>query len=313
MSLALVLISSSGESPYLEIEGQGQEATFAAQDTDVIFRWAEGDPSKRRKPLARITNWVVAMHRKIGKLPVIQLRPFGFLGSPRLTNHVGHLLSHNGRRITNLLIEVDFSLYQLRAWLVRSLVRLVCSLAYQRGTRNISGRRVRLRAPSSYHLGPMRLVEKLEFFENEASCPYLLLTTSTCYVNPRALRQTLKTMQSTGVYAGTVLRSEGVEFAAGNNILLSRDVARLVLENKSKLRHDLPDDVALGQLISQIGLPGPSEIGAEETPLGSFSAKSLSATWEDKPVIRCKVSPRTRNSQEVVSRIQTVHQLLSGR
>ena len=310
MSLALVLISSSGESPYLDIEKKGQEATFAKLDSEIIFRWAEGDPLKRREPLARFVNSVVATHRRIGRQSGVQFRPFAGHQAGKSAAKA-RLLSPKGRDLSNFVLQVDFSLYRLRATIVGALSRGVWLLAYQRGNRRFSKRRFRLIAPSSYHLNPMRMLEKLTIFVTETTCNYLLLTTSTCYVNVTALRQTLRRMPSSRVYAGTVLRFEGQEFVAGNNILISRDVANLVLKNRRNLRHDVPDDVALGILVSELGICSPAEIAAEETPLGPFSEDSLSATWKDKPVIRCKVSPRTKDSSEVVSRLHMVHRLLS--
>lgn len=309
----LVMISSSGESPYLEIEKEGQEVTFARDTDEVLFFWVEGDPAKRRQPVAKFANWVVATHLKLGKRPAIEIRPFAKIKINWLERFVLALLGAGERDVSKFVVRIDFSAYKFRTGFVTALVRATSRIRASKAERNYAGRRYRLRTASSYHLGPSRMIEKLEIFLTEFTCPYLLLTTSTCYVNTDALQRALTRLPASHVYAGTVLSSEGIRFVAGNNILLSRDVVELVLNSRGKIRHDVPDDVALGLHISQRKIATPRYLAAEETPLGRFSQSELSESWRDKPVIRCKVSTRTRDSGEVISRLKEVHQLLSMR
>ena len=85
---------------------------------------------------------------------------------------------------------------------------------------------------------------------------FVYFTTASSYVRPAELRRTVAALPLSGTYAGTrhVDTRTGLAFASGANRVLSRDVVELVIRERRKYRHDVMEDVGLGELVMSGGI-----------------------------------------------------------
>lgn len=147
----------------------------------------------------------------------------------------------------------------------------------------------------------------LENFDFE----YLFRSNSSSYVDSDALLSRTRDLPSNYLYAGFPGKSnDGLDFASGAGILMSRDVVELIVENSQMWRHGLIDDVAIAELISRL-----PETEIELTPLSRVDFRSLSeAKSVPKSVIqdgfhfRCK----TGQASETIEIMRYIHQVKTG-
>jgi hypothetical protein len=93
----------------------------------------------------------------------------------------------------------------------------------------------------------------LDYFINCSEANYLFMTTNNSYVNFTKLESVIKNLPSTNLYGG-VIAYEGANFAAGNNRILSRDVATRMVHHRSSFSAGYIEDVAMGALASRLGI-----------------------------------------------------------
>ena len=93
----------------------------------------------------------------------------------------------------------------------------------------------------------------LNYFINNSDANYLFMTTNNSYVNFVKLESVIKNLSPNQLYGG-VIAYEGATFAAGNNRILSRDVANQMLNNRRSFSAGYIEDVAMGLLASKLGI-----------------------------------------------------------
>jgi hypothetical protein len=93
----------------------------------------------------------------------------------------------------------------------------------------------------------------LNYFYTQTDANYLFMTTTSSYLRPYVLMSIVEELPRSNVYAGAVAYS-GATFAAGNNRLFSRDVVEQILNARSSLQCGIIEDLALGNLCSQLGV-----------------------------------------------------------
>lgn len=86
---------------------------------------------------------------------------------------------------------------------------------------------------------------------------HVYFTTASSYVRIDELECVVESLPAEGLYAGTrhVDAISGCEFASGANRMLSRDVVELVLGNTHIYRNDVMEDVGLGRVVTELGVP----------------------------------------------------------
>ena len=95
----------------------------------------------------------------------------------------------------------------------------------------------------------------LKFFLEETKYDFLFSTTTSSLIKPKSLSRVVSSLDfSRPIYAG-FKPHPGIDFAAGNNRLLSRPAAELILSNRHKLDFGIIEDVAIGTLASKLGIP----------------------------------------------------------
>jgi hypothetical protein len=108
--------------------------------------------------------------------------------------------------------------------------------------------------PDSYQFMRWKDLAMLKYFINERSENYIFSTTTSSYLIPSRLKSIISSLPRVGLYAG-VKAYEGANFAAGNNRLISRDVAKMILDKRVHFDCGLIEDAALGKLVKKLGIP----------------------------------------------------------
>jgi len=93
----------------------------------------------------------------------------------------------------------------------------------------------------------------LDYFVNQSKADFLFMTTNNSYVNFNKLKSVIETLPLLSLYGG-VRAYEGATFAAGNNRILSRDVAVAMLKNMRAFSPGYIEDVAMGALAKKLGV-----------------------------------------------------------
>jgi len=103
--------------------------------------------------------------------------------------------------------------------------------------------------------------KNLKVFEAALHNPdwdFIIRANASTYVNKKLVAEYVQDKPTKGLYmgVGAPYTLDGKEFyyAWGPHYLLSRDVVELIVENKDKWNHGLMDDVALGKLMTDLGI-----------------------------------------------------------
>lgn len=96
-----------------------------------------------------------------------------------------------------------------------------------------------------------KLLGLFNYFLEETSHNFLLLTTTSSYINLNKLVDFIETLPDTRVYAGS-LSYPGAKFVSGSNRILSRDVVKAVYSNMTSWRVGTIEDLELGRLIKTL-------------------------------------------------------------
>ncbi len=84
---------------------------------------------------------------------------------------------------------------------------------------------------------------------------FLVMTTSSSYLNMRVLKSELNRMPRTGFAGGKVVLQSRNTFLSGSFRVFSKDVATRVSENYKKRNLKMVEDMALGDLLTQLKIP----------------------------------------------------------
>ena len=116
--------------------------------------------------------------------------------------------------------------------------------------------------PDSYQFGRWKVLAILKHFSEQTKYDYLYMVTNNSYLNFNHLKKLISDLPQAEFYGGTKAY-DGAEFAAGNNCLISRDVAHLILKNRRNFSLGLIADSAMGKLLKSLNvdfIPLPSLI-----------------------------------------------------
>jgi hypothetical protein len=83
---------------------------------------------------------------------------------------------------------------------------------------------------------------------------YIFKTNSSSYIDKALLIDFIKDKPINNLYCGFMSNAENIPFISGTGTYLSKDLVNYILENKSKWKHNLNEDVATGDLLSKINV-----------------------------------------------------------
>ena len=100
-----------------------------------------------------------------------------------------------------------------------------------------------------------RTIAMLELLYNEYEFDYIFRTTLSSYVDIKKMTEFLNDKPKDNFYCGVIGDFYGIPFCSGSGYFLSRNLVKLILDNKNLWNHEYIDDVALGILMKNFGVP----------------------------------------------------------
>ena len=111
---------------------------------------------------------------------------------------------------------------------------------------------IHIRFPDTYLTYRWKFLALLKYFMHETDSDFLFVTSTASYVQPKLVLSFAQSLSKKNIYAGAE-PYPGANFISGSNRIISRDIARKVLENRRSWAIGLIEDVALTNLIKAEG------------------------------------------------------------
>lgn len=94
-----------------------------------------------------------------------------------------------------------------------------------------------------------KVLSTFEYILDNFDFDYIFKMNCSSYLNKGLLKELVKNMPTNNLYAGYIGIHDNITFASGAGSLLSKDLVKLILDNKDKWRHSLIEDVAIGEIL----------------------------------------------------------------
>jgi hypothetical protein len=167
------------------------------------------------------------------------------------------------------------------------------------------GDRVQTRVPEDYVMANAKTVAGLRHLLATDPFDFLLRTNSSTYVDLGMLQRWVEAAPSTRYYAGTPWTLDGMEYATGTSILLSRDLVELAA-NDPEWDFSTIDDVAFGRSMQRAGVPldpVPRVDVMTDADLAALDESRLATTF----VVRCRGA---QGREHDVVAMRRIHELV---
>lgn len=313
----LLTIASSGTEPFLEIERKGQAETFAKNcQEDFGLLWFQGTPNLDEKFTVVILEELLSrIHRDryldqpafefifLNRRIQLRRRPSGFIPTTDSGQRSFFRLKINWARVFAPEARVNLPFLLLNIALRVIYRRISTTGPSHWGARVVQG------VSTRYFLHPIRTLDRLRYCVNRFSFDYILLTTSTCYVDFSRLARIVELLPATGCYAGDRLQLSSSAIA-GNSILLSRDVAEQIVKFDREFRLDLADDMGIADLVNKRNLAQMIEVQTVNLASDFLITGSLPVVREGEYLYRCKMEEKTQRAELVVEAMKKLHNAL---
>jgi hypothetical protein len=281
----LIVVSSAGVNPWLEIEEEAQAPIIRdlMGDTSEVI-WMEGNRELLPLIRFRVLDWLIRQ-----QLGIMYRRWYWF------------------RRI----YKNSWDKYEWNAigsGFLRKLLENNASGAKPQAQSS----RVTRDFPIQMSLAGARTLDVLRYSLQQHEFDYLLRLTSTCLPVPSELRALLGGLPRTRVYGGVQAKFARTSFVSGAAVLLSRDVVEGICENSRSFSYLVFEDVGLGRIVRKKNLADLIVIPRVDVTSIDQIPGLVSASWPKAPVVRCKAEhPLTTRSGPVVELMKAVAPHLS--
>lgn len=276
----LIVVSSAGVSPWLEIEEHAQVPIIRRLmgDTAQVI-WMEGNRDLRPLLRFRALDWLVRQ----------QVR-------------VMYIKSGWFRR----LYKNYWNKYEWNA-LGAGFMRALFNKNEPGFLSSSSSRRIRRNLPIQMSLAGIRTLDVLRYCSQHYQFDYLLRITSSCLPVPSELTKVLKNLPRARVYGGVKSTFARTDFVSGAAVLMSRDVVDGIWKHADAFSFLVFEDVALGRIVKRKNLADLIEIPRIDVSSTSQVPVGFDDAWPQAPVVRCKAeSPVTTQSAPVVDIMKAV-------
>jgi hypothetical protein len=162
---------------------------------------------------------------------------------------------------------------------------------------------VHIHFPDSYQFMRWKDLAVLKYFITETNADFVFMSTTSSYLLPQKLLEVIQSLPRNRIYAG-VNPYEGANFAAGNNRLISRDVAELILKHRHRFDPGIIEDRAMGEMLTRMKIvfkPLPSLHLTSENQLNEISNSELLSHFH----VRVKSGPFQKRTD--VSLMHAIH------
>lgn len=99
-----------------------------------------------------------------------------------------------------------------------------------------------------------KMLDAFEWVLKNKEFDYIARVNSSCYVDKKELKKFIETLPTEMVFAGVEVKDETKWCWGGCQFILSKDVVKMVVENKDKWNHSVMEDMALSHVVNQIGI-----------------------------------------------------------
>ena len=110
-----------------------------------------------------------------------------------------------------------------------------------------------------YATGRWKQLALINYFLNETSCKYLVISTSTTYLKTKVLLKVLGQLEGPYVYSGPLYGAPQERFVSGAQIVIDRDFASDIIQFRNKIPTYALNDLGLGVLATRL-MKQPSEL-----------------------------------------------------
>jgi hypothetical protein len=118
----------------------------------------------------------------------------------------------------------------------------------------IEGDRIFTGVPEIYDNIGYKTIKMFELIYENYEFDYIFRTNLSSYVDIENMVEYLKDKPLDKFYCGSFGEHAGIEFCSGSGYFLSKDLVKLVIENKETWNHSQVDDVSIGLLLSNLGI-----------------------------------------------------------
>jgi hypothetical protein len=118
---------------------------------------------------------------------------------------------------------------------------------------NLKDPAINAQVKDMYLTFPWKLIAMYKYALKNYEFDYLFRTTSSSYVRTVKLSKFTETLPRKKYYGGAIAY-EGATFAAGNNVLMSRDLVEKIVSKKVIINPTIIEDVSLGNYMESIGI-----------------------------------------------------------
>lgn len=128
-------------------------------------------------------------------------------------------------------------------------------IQYRDGPQEIEGNIFWLNGKESFSAIITKTLDSLEFFLNKYSYDFIVRTNLSSVWNFNTLLKHLETLPREKVYNGFIGNHEGIYFASGSGFIMTPDVAKLLIENRTITESvKIMDDVDIGYTLHIVGI-----------------------------------------------------------
>jgi hypothetical protein len=283
--LTLILSFESGS--FSTIQDQGQDTTFLKNAT-------------QHSEILRYVGRPMDLPRKFRALFAIRRFQYFMLNYSRIW-----LV----KRLLSFLIDIRFGDKAVRS--IPSLFKVSSFPDFEEvSTPGKPGKKLVTRSPEDWSLIGLKTLMAFRYLLDNYDFEYLFRTNTSSFVDIPKLLELLETTPQRNVYGGVVGKVLGdLSFASGAGILLSRDVVERICAQESQWKHGLVDDIALGEIVSNLKNPEVHLLSLKRIDIPSIEiAKSM-----DQDLIKANYHFRCKSSSatETVQIMKYIHSVKS--
>jgi hypothetical protein len=101
-----------------------------------------------------------------------------------------------------------------------------------------------------------KTIQGLEYALNNYEFDYIARVHSSCYVNKKKLIQYVQTLPDQNIFEGLTVKRDTFDFVwGGGHYIISRDVVKQIVDNKTEWNHKYMEDESMSLVVKNLGIP----------------------------------------------------------
>lgn len=151
-----------------------------------------------------------------------------------------------------------------------------------------------------YNIGH-KTIESFQYLFDNEEFDFIFRTNSSSFINIYKMIEFLSNKPKERFYCGYInmLKETKILFASGSGYFLSKDVVKLILENKDKWNHEFIDDVSLGILCRELSI---DLVQSKRCDISNVDMEITSDLLNNHFHFRCKTNSIGRKDDSLIMR-----------